>query len=193
MIPVSEFNAALSCVLAAVGKDPKRAELMTVLLEFLPEDVLRFVATDGHRLTYVECQVQHMQPAGVSFILFAEYARKLVKTFPAKSSARLSVVPCGDQIIFTDGETAETFNRLEGDPQYPDYRRVLAHAPEPPRSVKINADFVAEALAAFKPFCVSGGLEIELHQGGPNWFTPVISPDLESITEAVTVIMGFRA
>lgn len=189
MIPVSEFNAALSCVLAAASKDPKRAELMAVLLEFLPEDVLRFVATDGHRLTLVDCRVAHGQPADSSFVLYSEYARKLVKAFPAKSSGRLTVAPYGREIIFTDGEAVETFGRTAQ--EFPDYRRVLGHAPEPPRAVTMNAEFLAETLAAFKPLS-SGGITVELYEGGPNWFTPKVKPDLESIFAAQTVIMGFR-
>lgn len=189
MIPISEFNAALSCALAAAGTDPKRPELMAVLLEFLPEDLLRFVATDGHRLTYVECQVAHGQPDGSSFVLYSEYARKLVKSFPAKSKGRLTLAPYGEEILFTDGETVETFGRTAQ--EFPDYRRVLSHADEPPRSACMPIDQVLEALDAFKPFAARG-LTVELHDRGPSYFTPRIKQDMESIRAALTVIMSFK-
>jgi DNA polymerase III sliding clamp (beta) subunit (PCNA family) len=192
MIPVFEFNAALACALAAAAKTVGgHAVLMSVLFEFLPDGVVRFVATDGKRLTFVECRAPHAEPAGSSFVLYSEYARKLVKVFPAKSNTRVSVFVYGDQIIFTDGETVEIFNKLEWDPRFPDYSRVLTHAETPPRTCTMPIDQIVEALATFKPFAGSG-VKIELHHQGPSYFIPNLRPDLESIIAAQTVIMSFK-
>lgn len=188
MLLIKEFNQGLSVVLTCAGKDPGLSEFMAVCIEFLPENILRLVAVDGHRLAFIDFACAHGQD-GTEFILYSEYAKKVLKSFAKSIPGNLSIVAYDDSIIFTNGDITETYPKHKAGSAFSPYRQALKHQGKAAPSVRINPQYIADAMAAFKPIC-DNEIEVSLQATGPNYFTPQLKEDLKNIVYAQTVIMG---
>lgn len=113
---------ALDKVLFAVSSDEARAILMGVCFEAEAEDVIRFVATDTHRLAVWEVPAFNTQGQAFHCIIPGDTLRTL-RAVIGKQDTRLDMAVYSNRVEFTIGTVEITSVLIEG--QFPSWQKVL--------------------------------------------------------------------
>lgn len=142
---------ALNFCLSAAGVKDVRYYLNGVLLEFR-NDETRLVGTDGHRLATITVPSSGASPVGHDLILPRYYAENLVKRLALSNSETVCFIP-GTGHTWHDSEGGE-FAAV--DARFPDWRRIEPRNFSPTACLGLNANYVADAVKAFKPLQPKG-------------------------------------
>ncbi|MFV0665204.1 DNA polymerase III subunit beta [Denitromonas sp.] len=114
------FKKQLALVQYAMAQQDIRYYL-NGLLTMVDGSTLRMVATDGHRLAYIESQIDGNFPR-TDVILPRKTVLELARQ-PADSDEPLEVIIAGNQIVFRFGDIELISKLVDG--KFPDYERVI--------------------------------------------------------------------
>jgi DNA polymerase-3 subunit beta len=142
ILEAGDLNDALRRVRHAMSQEETRYYLNGVYLHFaLRDDVLRFVATDGHRLATADIPAPqgaiNIRPVILSRTFVIDAIKATNKTRDARKRVRLAAGP--DSATLTDWEGSVIKGALV-DGTFPDYERVIPrgepkHGAAGPRAV----------------------------------------------------------
>ncbi len=116
----------LDKTLYAVSNDESRYNLHGVYLEKVGEKSLRMVATDGHRLSYVDREMSQAVPLQKGVIIPKKAVQELKKLVGASEEENSDVVKIlidGRNFVAERGEVTLVARLIDGD--FPDYKPVI--------------------------------------------------------------------
>lgn len=180
---MKEFNIALTIALSvACRRYGMPAVWSSVLFEFLPDNILRLVATDGHRLAIVDMQYNHEQSGryAIHLGMIENYLKNPCTGYPC-------IYVFDGKLWVTDCTVIHEFNPLP-DP-YPDYEKVLRSAGGKSLGyVAFNADYLSEMFKVCEPIC-NGTFGVDIQAGDISYFSPGLRSDLVNIRSVTFGIM----
>jgi DNA polymerase-3 subunit beta len=175
--PAAVLNRMIESTIFAVSMDETRFNLSGVYVEN-QDGLLRMVATDGHRLAYVDGEVEGRLPdKGV--ILPRKGLAEVKKILDAAGTDKVSFVIDGPiaRLIFGRGEL---FMRLvEG--EFPDYRQVIPKKPS--QAVAIDRGALLAALRRVSILSTERSRGVRLTLDGGKLEVRTENPDLGDATE----------
>jgi DNA polymerase-3 subunit beta len=110
----------LSLTTFAISNDETRYVLNGILIS-LKENVLRFVATDGRRLAYVEKKLEKKAKKNFEMIVPTKAIQEVSKILTWDGEVK--IIPSQNQVIFHFGETFLISRLIEGN--FPNYNQVI--------------------------------------------------------------------
>ncbi|NBW11900.1 MAG: DNA polymerase III subunit beta [Caulobacteraceae bacterium] len=160
-LPVDQFCRAVKGVVFAVDDESSRYALGAVLVEVKGE-VVTFVATDGRRLSCVNCE--HDLAVDDSQTLVPARAMAIIARLAASVGDSVQLETTGKEIVATVGNATVTARLLDG--RYPRWRDTL-----PDRDAKATTVSRADLLAATRAAAIvtseeSKGVQFVFSDGG---------------------------
>lgn len=149
----STFFKALKFVSHAMAKKDIRYYLNGVCLDVTAEGV-HMVGTDGHRMAVLKldpCNTLGTVTVPVGqFIIAGTDVELLLKVFDGKNTSPLYITADVPNNIVSFESCGRKHHCVPVDGKYPDWRRVarLTDVPKPTPSLKVNADYLAQASKA---------------------------------------------
>ena len=180
------FQAALKMVHHAAGKKDVRYYINGVHLEFSSSG-LYLAATDGHRLAVAAIEGEFLPGE----ITIGHEAVKQLLALP-KSAGDVICSFEGGQLVIQSGQMLR-FSDLGG--KYPDWRRVVQGASENTTVIGVNAEFMAQAMAALSKVANAKYHGVKIHLRGPNNSLKLeadLADDHPGLTEAYCIVMPMR-
>lgn len=152
-IEACQLNAALKAVKPAISKEETYYYLCGVYMHFADAEI-RFVATDGHRVSLQTVKTEHDLRALPGVILPATFVAALIKA-TSKSSRRHCdcplVVRPGKVTAHPYGESEIECEPIDG--TFPDYLRVMPRDEKPERGIyTFKRDELLNAVRAVTDF-----------------------------------------
>jgi hypothetical protein len=151
MILTTDFQKALSVAIRHCEGDTVRPDLQAIFLYFRPNNQLRMIGTNGHRMAVIDLSVAHGQSDGTApsiISLFDAYRLSVMLT-----GERLSVIPFGPDIMFTDGAICESYPSVTVD-DIPPWDGILNEMPgvnATADGLRIDATYLSESLDICRP------------------------------------------
>lgn len=133
----------LSLTSFAISHDETRYVLNGVLLS-IKENKIRFIATDGRRLAYVEKELPEKTTKGIEFIIPTKTVTELNKIL--KDEGTLRIASAQNQVVFHLGDTYLISRLIEG--HFPNYEQVIPKEEKTVGSVNRQAILAAVRRAA---------------------------------------------
>lgn len=180
------FQAALKMVHHAAGKKDVRYYINGVHLEF-SSCGLYLVATDGLRLAVASIEGA-FEPGEIT--LSHDAVKQLLALPKSPCDAICSFE--GEQLVVQSGQTLR-FSDVGG--KYPDWRRVVQGEPEGTTVIGVNAEFMAQALAALSKVANAKYHGVKIHLRGTNNNLKLeadLAGDFPGLTEAYCIVMPRR-
>jgi DNA polymerase III subunit beta len=161
ILEAGDLNDALRRVRHAMCKEETRYYLNGVYLHYaLRDDVLRFVATDGHRLSMADIPAPqgaiNLRPAILSGAFVIDAIKATNKTQNAFKHVRLAVGPTRANLTDWDG------NAIDGtliDGTFPDYERVIPRGEPQHGTATLAREPFIHAVAAVTAFAKASGVK----------------------------------
>lgn len=181
------FQAALKMVSHAASKKDVRYYLNGVRLEFSSHG-LNLVAMDGHRLAVAIIGGDFEQGE----ITIGHDAIKQILAAP-KSTGEVECRFEGEQLKLEMAGQVITFTDVGG--KYPDWRRVVQGTPEATEVIGVNAEYMAQAMAALSKVANAKYHGVKIHLRGPNNSLKLeagVSGDFEGLADAYCIVMPMR-
>lgn len=123
-IKAPELKHMIENTIFAISTDETRYHLNGVYLDLAEANRLRMVATDGHRLAYVEKELFESQPAFLSKgIIIPRKGVQELKKLLESGVTNLEVTMEGNHLIFRSELTYLYIRLIEG--RFPDYKQVI--------------------------------------------------------------------
>lgn len=114
------FKECLTLTAFAISHDETRYVLNGVYIQ-LSEGKIRFVATDGRRLAFVQKKLTHPRPTPLEMIVPAKAAQELNRILGREGMVK--IIPSKNQAIFHFGKIILTTRLIEG--HFPNYEQVI--------------------------------------------------------------------
>ena len=140
-IPSVTLEEMISKTVFSISDDEMRKSLSGLFIEKRGEQLLRFVATDGHRLSYVEQEVEGLKLPKDMLVPKKAVAeiRKLLRF-----SEEVSIGGNGNFFVFQAPEENIVFSSRIIDAEFPDYMQVVPVSTK--NTVKIDTGLLLQAL-----------------------------------------------
>lgn len=198
---------ALSAVLPSASKDETRPHMAAVLVETLPDDgIVRFVSTDGHRLTKLDVQAfPEWEVQAAELLLPRDKVEALVKALRARQKGHpelITVSAEGRSVTFKNEVSGDSTGFTSADENFPPYDKVIpdysngyndrGEAIGGKIPIGFNAKYMADVakVAAFCANGTSGGVKASF--GGNRDPIRIDMANAEVGASAVVVIMPMR-
>ncbi len=163
-IPAKALVSSIQKTIFAVANEESRYTLIGALL-LVQEESLTMVATDGHRLAYLEARQQHEGVSGEIRGLIPRKAMAELQKLAAESGESLVIEFATDEnhLFFRCGSRLLITRKLTG--QFPDYNRVLPQ--DAGILITLNKDETALAIRRVAQFTDdrSRAIRFELNEG----------------------------
>ena len=161
ILEAGNLNDALRRVRHAISKEETRYYLNGVYLRYAMQDnVLRFVATDGHRLAMADIHApedaKKLCPVILSRAFVTDAIKAMNKTRDAFKQVRLAIGPSRISLTDWDG------NVIDGalvDGTFPDYERVLPRGEPQHGTATLAREPFIRAVAAVTAFAKASGVK----------------------------------
>ena len=196
MIPTTEFHTALNVAVCHATTTAIRAadmpHLQNIFFCFQPNNILTLVGTDGHRMATIDLHVAHGQPAGLTFPLYIEYARKLLKELRPDLGGPLTVAPFGSDLMIAGCTTCHSFPAPAVPVEAPAWQSVMSRMPAVQGGeLRLDAQFIIDALTACKPLMADMPRAcLRVADNTPLFIQPVLRSGLTAI-QAVTIAIMY--
>lgn len=129
----------------ALAKKSTQDRTKYVLFDFLPDNTLQIVATNGHAImSYLLNGVQHAQPCPTRFIVSVGEMGPVLAMLEGGTLARANVAHFGKTFTISTGVRSYNMTTLSPDNDFPTrWENVLKPGKPHGESVKVNADLLA--------------------------------------------------
>ncbi|MDP3920095.1 MAG: DNA polymerase III subunit beta [Candidatus Omnitrophota bacterium] len=114
------FKESLTLTSFAISNDETRYVLNGILVSII-KNKIRFIATDGRRLAYIEKDFQNKTKRDFDMIVPSKAVQELSKILGWEGD--LAVIPSNNQVIFKVGDTYLFSRLIEGN--FPNYEQVI--------------------------------------------------------------------
>lgn len=116
----SVLKECLSLTAFAISNDETRYILNGVLLS-IKDKLIRFIATDGRRLAFVEKEFQNKKKTNHDLIIPTKAVHELMKIL--NWDGIVKIIPTQNQVVFDFGDTTLNSRLIEG--HFPNYEQVI--------------------------------------------------------------------
>jgi len=196
-IPIGVLSSLIARTIFAISAEESRFTLNGALLQLKPSGLL-MVATDGHRLAYVESSFQPSSLASPYRALLPRKAMGEILKLAQESNAESTVSFSGDEnhLFFRLGQRLLISRKLTG--TFPDFERVLPK--EHHYSVNLQRDEIRSAIERVSQFADerSHAIRVQVSPGEVKVFSSIseTGESEESIPveyDGASVEIGFNA
>ena len=119
-IEQSVMKESLGLTVFAISNDETRYVLNGILIS-VKDNKIRFVATDGRRLAYLEKELQGKAKRNFEYIVPTKAIHEIIKILGWEGTVK--IIPTQNQIIFHFGDTYVISRLIEGN--FPNYEQVI--------------------------------------------------------------------
>ncbi|MDD5217819.1 MAG: DNA polymerase III subunit beta [Candidatus Omnitrophica bacterium] len=116
----STLKESLSLTVFAISSDETRYVLNGILIS-IKGKYIRFVATDGRRLAFVEKEFENKKQQDLEMIIPAKAVHEIIKILTWEGTVK--IIPSNNQVIFHFGNTFLASRLIEG--HFPNYEQVI--------------------------------------------------------------------
>ncbi len=114
------LKECLALTAFAISHDETRYVLNGIYIQF-EKNQIRFVATDGRRLAFVQKNLEKEQPTTIEMIIPTKATQELLKILGREGTVK--IIPTKNQAIFCIGKTTLITRLIEG--HFPNYEQVI--------------------------------------------------------------------
>lgn len=188
----SLLKESLSLTAFAISADETRYVLNGILIS-IADTVVRFIATDGRRLAYVEKPFKNSKKNKLEIIIPTKAIHELSKILSWEGTVKL--IPSQNQIIFDFGETHLISRLIEGN--FPNYEQVIPKDKKTSSSMKRESLLQAVRRTALLTSSDSPAVKVDFVKGkvlvssrSPN--LGEAKEELEALTTGNDISIGFN-
>ena len=185
-MPSKELAQAINNISFAISNEETRFYLNGIYMH-IPEgrDVMRFVATDGHRLARVEMTAPAGSNGAPGVIIPKETVLEAANLL-AHSHETVTVKYSQNFIVFDFGDVILKSKLIDG--SYPDYERVIPNNNE--KIAVVDAGALAQSAARVATVSSDKGSAIRMRLDGGVMTLSVTSPDTGDATDEIEALWG---
>ena len=185
-MPSKELAQAINNTSFAISTEETRYYLNGIYMHF-PEgtDVMRFVATDGHRLSRIEIIAPNGARGGPSVIIPKKAILEAANLL-AHSPETVTVKYSQNFIVFDFGDVILKSKLVDG--TFPDYERVIPNNNE--KIAVVDAEALAQSAARVATVSSEKGRSVRMHLDGGVMTLSTTSPDTGDATDEIDALWG---